>query len=98
MLRDLDDMQQMVSSTLSFIREDSASEPTSKVDIGSLLERVCNDLEDAGHDVELSEVPRWTLVDCRSVALGRALSNLLAIGAMPIGPHHFQPVHTVSAD
>ncbi len=77
MLRDLDDMQQMVSSTLSFIREESASEPTSTVDIGSLLERVCNDLEDSGHDVALEDVPRWTLVDCRPVALGRALSNLL---------------------
>lgn len=77
MLRDLDDMQQMVSATLSFIREDSGSEPTSTVDIGSLLERVCNDLEDAGHAVTLGDVPRWTLVDCRPVALGRALSNLL---------------------
>jgi len=77
MLRDLDDMQQMVSSTLSFIREESVSEPTSTVDIGSLLKRVCNDLEDAGHEVALSDVPRWTVVDCRPVAMGRALTNLL---------------------
>jgi signal transduction histidine kinase len=77
MLRDLEDMQQMVSATLSFIREESASEPSSTADIGSLLERVCNDLEDAGHEVTLGDVPRWTLVDCRPVALGRALSNLL---------------------
>ncbi len=77
MLRDLDDMQQMVSSTLSFIREEAASEPSSTVDIGSLLERVCNDMADAGGDVALEEVPRWTLVECRPVALGRALANLL---------------------
>ncbi len=77
MLRDLDDMQQMVSSTLSFIREEAASEPSTTVDIGSLLERVCNDMADAGCDVALEDVPRWTLVECRPVALGRALANLL---------------------
>ena len=77
MLRDLDDMQQMVASTLSFIREDATSEPSVTVDIGSLLARVCDDIADAGFDVELEDVPRWVLVDCRPVALRRALSNLV---------------------
>ncbi len=76
-LRDLDDMQQMVTSTLSFIREESASEPQSTVDIGSLMSRVCDDFSDQGQDVTLEEVPRWILVDCRPVALRRALSNLV---------------------
>jgi signal transduction histidine kinase len=76
-LRDLDDMQQMVTSTLSFIREESASEPQSTVDIGSLLSRVCDDFVDQGQDVTLEDVPRWILVDCRPVALRRALGNLV---------------------
>jgi signal transduction histidine kinase len=76
-LRDLDDMQQMVTSTLSFIREESASEPQSTVDIGSLMSRVCDDFADQGLDVTLEDVPRWILVDCRPVALRRALSNLV---------------------
>jgi len=75
-LRDLDDMQQMVASTLSFIREDSASEPQSTVDIGSLMSRVCDDAADQGQDVVLADVPRWVLVDCRPGALRRALGNL----------------------
>ncbi|NOX74820.1 MAG: HAMP domain-containing protein [Alphaproteobacteria bacterium] len=76
-LRDLDDMQQMVASTLSFIREESASEPQSTVDISSLMSRVCDDFADQGLDVTLEDVPRWILVDCRPVALRRALGNLV---------------------
>ncbi len=77
MLRDLDDMQHMVASTLSFIRDDAASEPQATVDIGTLLARVCDDMVDAGHDVRLADMPRWVLVDCRPVALRRALGNLI---------------------
>jgi len=77
MLRDLDDMQHMVSSTLAFIRDDSASEPASTVDLGSLITRVCDDFSDDGHDVMLMEIPRWILVDCRPVALRRAIGNLV---------------------
>jgi signal transduction histidine kinase len=77
MLRDLDDMQHMVASTLSFIREDAASEPQASVDLGSLLARVCDDFTDSGADVSLDEIPRWVLVDCRPVALRRALGNLI---------------------
>ncbi|HHG90748.1 MAG TPA: HAMP domain-containing protein [Devosia sp.] len=77
MLRDLDDMQQMVASTLSFIREEATSEPQATVDIGSLLRRVCDDMNDAGELVELRELPRWVLLDCRPTALRRALGNLI---------------------
>ncbi len=77
MLRDLDDMQDMVASTLSFIREDAAQEPRVTVDIGSLLARVCDDISDAGHDVTLAEIARWQLVACHPVSLRRALSNVI---------------------
>lgn len=77
MLRDLDDMQHMVASTLAFIRDDATSEPRVTVDIGSLLARVCDDIIDAGFNVTLQDVPRWLLVECRPVALRRALSNLV---------------------
>ncbi|VAW11926.1 Sensor histidine kinase [hydrothermal vent metagenome] len=76
-LRDLDDMQHMVASTLAFIREDAASEPQATVDLRSLLGRVCDDIKDAGGDVELAEIERWVLIDCRPIALRRALGNLI---------------------
>ncbi len=77
MLRDLDDMQHMVASTLSFIREDAALEPQATVDLGSLLARVCDDISDTGKNVELAGIPRWVLVDCRPISLRRALGNLI---------------------
>jgi len=77
MLRDLDDMQDMVASTLAFIREDAAREPRVTVDIGSLLARVCDDIADAGYQVTLAEIPRWQLVACHPVSLRRALSNVI---------------------
>jgi len=77
MLRDLDDMQDMVASTLAFIREDAAREPRVTVDIGSLLARVCDDIADAGYEVTLADVPRWQLVACHPVSLRRALSNVI---------------------
>ena len=77
MLRDLDDMQEMVASTLAFIREDAAQEPRVRVDIGSLLARVCDDISDAGFEVTLADIPRWQLVDCHPVSLRRALSNVI---------------------
>lgn len=77
MLLDLDDMQQMVASTLSFIREDTTAEPRAMVDIGSLLTRVCTDIEDTGAKVTLAALPRWVLAECRPVSLRRALGNLI---------------------
>ena len=77
MLRDLDDMQHMVASTLSFIREDTTSEPQETVELGSLLARVCDDIQDTGSDVTLNELPRWVLLECRPAALRRAIANLV---------------------
>ena len=77
MLRDLDDMQQMVASTLAFIREEAASEPRAVVDLGSLLARVCDDIQDTGARVELVEIPRGILFECGPIGLRRALGNLI---------------------
>lgn len=77
MLRDLDDMQHMVASTLSFIREDTTSETQETVELGSLLARVCDDIQDTGSDVTLNELPRWVLLECRPAALRRAIANLV---------------------
>ena len=77
MHRDLDDMQHMVASTLAFIREDATSEPRETVDLGSLLARVRDDIQDTGAEVALAEVPRWIVLECRPAALRRAIGNLV---------------------
>ncbi len=53
MLADLDDMEKMVFSALSFARDEATCEPHAMFDLGTLLQRVCNDMADAGHAIRL---------------------------------------------
>ncbi len=76
MLNDLDEMEAMVSSVLSFARDDATAEPQEVVDIVALVESVCSDMADAGQPVEFAGGQR-TLLSCRPAALRRALTNLV---------------------
>ncbi len=77
MLADLDDMEKMVFSALSFARDESAQEPRAALDFRTLLQRVCDDTGDAGHTVALDIGDDAVPYDCRPVALRRAVSNLI---------------------
>ncbi len=77
MLADLDDMEKMVFSALSFARDEAASEPHAMVDLRSLLQRVCDEMADAGHDVTLDIGDDAVRYGCRPAALRRALTNLI---------------------
>ncbi|MEE8454163.1 MAG: ATP-binding protein [Limibaculum sp.] len=77
MLADLDDMEKMVFSALSFARDEAASEPHAMVDLRSLLQRVCDEMADAGHDVTLGIGDQAVRYGCRPAALRRALTNLI---------------------
>ncbi len=77
MLADLDDMEKMVFSALSFARDESVQEPQESVDLRTILQRICDDAGDAGHSVTLDVGDRAVPYNCRPVALRRALSNLI---------------------
>ncbi len=77
MLADLNDMEHMVFSALSFARDEAACEPYSMVDLRTLLQRVCNDMTDAGYAVELAIEEEPVPFGCRPAALRRALTNLV---------------------
>ncbi|VAW17357.1 hypothetical protein MNBD_ALPHA09-1710 [hydrothermal vent metagenome] len=77
MLADLDDMEKMVFSALSFARDEADREPHARVDLRTLLQRVCDDAGDAGHPVALEVGNAAVPYSCRPVALRRALSNLI---------------------
>jgi signal transduction histidine kinase len=77
MLADLDDMEKMVSSSLSFARDDAAQEQRATLDLRSLLQRVCDDTADAGHTVALDAGDATVPYGCRPVALRRAVTNLI---------------------
>ena len=76
MLADLQEMENMISATLSFARDDAASEPRRKTDLVSLLQSACDGVGDAGYAVEFEPAGRLPY-DCRPMALSRAFTNLI---------------------
>lgn len=77
MLIDLEDMEKMVFSALSFARDDAAQEQRATVDFRTLLQRVCDDTSDAGHQVTFEAGEDVVPYDCRPVAMRRALTNFI---------------------
>lgn len=74
-MADLAEMEDMVASVLSFARDDAEDEPRETVDLTALLQSVCDDLADAGHDCTFAEAGR-TPCSCRPRSLRRAITNL----------------------
>ena len=75
-VRDLDEMESMVTQTLEFMRDTSAGEPLQRVDIMALLESLQTDYQDTGRPVEIqgSVVHPYS---GRPLALRRCLTNLV---------------------
>ncbi len=73
---DLDEMEHMLDSALAFLRGDATGEEIKRVDIGTILETICDHAADAGHDVVLGG-DRHAPLRCKPLALKRALSNLI---------------------
>ena len=76
MLDELDMMNGMVESILSFARDDSKQEARSLVDLSALVEGICEDAMDAGDKATFSG-PRDVTISCRPTAMRRAISNLV---------------------
>jgi signal transduction histidine kinase len=75
-LETLDEMQRMTEATLAFAREEAAREDTRTVDLGALIESLCDDLAEMGLDVVFAGAER-TPYPCRPLSLKRAIRNLV---------------------
>ncbi|MDA0654464.1 MAG: ATP-binding protein [Proteobacteria bacterium] len=73
---DLDEMQAMLESSLSFARDEAVSEPRAMVDIAALLQSICDSRADAGGDVRYVGPDRMAF-EGRPIALRRAFANLV---------------------
>jgi signal transduction histidine kinase len=77
---DLEEMEQMINETLSFARADANMESKVQMDLVSLVQTICEDMQDMGHDVTFfcraSRIPFFG----RSLALKRAFTNLINNG------------------
>jgi signal transduction histidine kinase len=73
---DLDEMERMIDSTLAFLRGDATGEESKFVDVGTILQTLCDGLADAGRDVALSG-DRHATLRCKPLAIKRAFSNVI---------------------
>jgi len=78
-LSDIDDMEAMVSATLTFASNQLAEEARSAVDLGALLISLCDTAADAGCRVAY-DGPDHIGLSCRPVAMRRAFANLIDNG------------------
>ena len=76
MLGDLTDMEKMIGATLSFARDDSRKEEMQRIDIVSLIQSICDEMSDAGHNVILNANGQISLTG-RPLSIKRALTNLV---------------------
>lgn len=76
MLADLDEMEQMVASSLDFAKDEAAGEPQQAIDLAALLGSICDNATDAGDRAEFGWDGRLVFVG-RPMALKRLFSNLV---------------------
>jgi signal transduction histidine kinase len=76
LFRDVDEMQAMVNSALSFFRDDSEHEAPTRFDISELVNTVLDDFRDAKRRVSFDSPPNQVYFG-RPLALRRAISNLV---------------------
>lgn len=76
MLSTLDELRAMTEATLAFSREQATEEVTRNVNLTALVESLCDDLVEIGHDVSCLEAPKIGY-RCRADALKRAVRNLV---------------------
>jgi len=75
-LKTLEEMQRMSEATLAFARDEASTEHSRSVDLGALIDSLCQDLADLGLDVQWESMNK-TPYTCRPVSLKRALRNLI---------------------
>ena len=76
MLNDLEQMEEMIAATLAFARDDNANEPRKNLDLAGLLQSICDDATDMGHEANFSNTGDAPFSG-RPLALRRAFTNLV---------------------
>jgi len=76
MLSTIAEMDTLIGATLTFARDDSASEPRRQTDLTSLAQSVVDEMSDAGLPVRMRPTEP-ILHQCQPAALKRAVRNLL---------------------
>jgi signal transduction histidine kinase len=75
-LRTLDEMDAILGTFLTYARAAHESEGRTRIDIGTLVSSICDDLIDFGSPVECKDFPT-IIVPCKRLAVKRATVNLI---------------------
>ena len=81
LLETLEEMENITTASLDFVRESNVDESTKDIDMNALLASICDDLQDTGLKINYHECGR-SIYSCRSNSLKRALTNLIHNGAI----------------
>lgn len=73
---DLDEMLQMIDSSLEFLRSDHTGEEKQRLDIGAIIGTICDDFSDRGFTVTVERQGK-AVFSGRRLALKRAFTNLI---------------------
>jgi signal transduction histidine kinase len=76
LLKDVRNMELMIGSSLSLLESQEKREPEESVDLGVLLQTICDEFADAGNDVTYGG-PLRCPARCRPRALERAVNNVI---------------------
>lgn len=75
LIADIDRIDGMLTETLTYLRNDYATEPLELVNVASVLQTICSEFSDLGHAVSY-DGPNKLNAECRPVSLTRAVTNL----------------------
>jgi len=77
MLKTISEMEDMLTATLSFAREEAKGEASRRVDVSALVGSIIDDMSDAGLAVAAGSIEPGVIAECKPVALRRAIINLI---------------------
>lgn len=76
-LRDLFEMETMISELLSFSKTENETERRQKLELNSFIETICHELQDLNFDVEFNRSNNRVIFLCSKLAMKRALNNVI---------------------
>lgn len=76
-LRDLDEMETMITELLVFSKNENVTEHRQKLELNSFIETLCHELSDMSFDVTYHRAEQRVIYKCRKIAFKRSLNNII---------------------
>jgi signal transduction histidine kinase len=77
MQADIEQMEQMISATLAFVRDSSRPGERTRLELSSLLETLCDEMAETGSDTDIEARGEKVVIEGDPMALRRLFANLL---------------------